>query len=197
MPIRGRRWLGAAIIAGVCALAAVALGNLWVSRHADGSIFATAREVPKRTFAIVPGASVRADGSLSPALLDRLDAALELYQAGTVERILVSGDAGDNHEADAMADWLIASGVPNDRITRDGAGYRTRTTMEDARRIGIVDAVVCTQAFHLPRSVLWARHVGIDAVGLVADRRWQDHQVTDRMREAVARTVAVVELWLE
>ncbi|MEO7732275.1 MAG: hypothetical protein ABIY55_14985, partial [Kofleriaceae bacterium] len=69
--------------------------------------------------------------------------------------------------------------------------------MEDARRLGIVDAVVCTQAFHLPRSVLWARHVGIDAVGLVADRRWQDHQVTDRMREAVARTVAVVELWLE
>lgn len=189
--------LGAAIVAAVCSLVVVALGNTWVSRRADGSIFGTAREVPKRSFAIVPGASVRPDGSLSPALLDRLDAALELYQAGTVERVLVSGDDGDNHEADAMAGWLIASGVPNDRITRDGAGYRTRTTMEDARRIGIVDAVVCTQAFHLPRSVLWARHVGIDAVGLVADRRWQDHQVTDRMREAVARTVAVVELWLQ
>ena len=189
--------LKAAIVAAVCALAAVALGNTWVSRKADGAIFPTAREVPKRTFAIVPGASVRPDGSLSTALLDRLDAALELYQAGTVQRILVSGDAGDNHEADAMADWLIASGVPNDRITRDGAGYRTRTTMEHARRLGIVDAVVCTQAFHLPRSVLWARHLGIDAVGLVADRRWQDHQATDRMREAVARTIAMIELWLE
>ncbi|MEO7735624.1 MAG: hypothetical protein ABIY55_32015, partial [Kofleriaceae bacterium] len=101
--------LGAAIVAAVCSLAAVALGNTWVSRHADGSIFATAREVPKRSFAIVPGASVRPDGSLSLALLDRLDAALELYQGRYamalahrevveeqgVEAVLL--DVGENH----------------------------------------------------------------------------------------------------
>ena len=197
MPGRRRRLLRAAVVAAVCVLAAVSFGNTWVSRHADGAIFGTARVVPRQTYAIVPGASVRDDGSLSPALLDRLDAALDLYQAGAVQRILVSGDDGDNHEADAMAQWLVASGVPNERITRDGVGFRTRTTMENARRLGIADAVVCTQAFHLPRSLLWARHVGIHVVGLVADRRWQDHQVTARIREAVARTVAMVELWID
>ena len=33
------------------------------------------------------------------------------------------------------------------------------------------EATVCTQLFHLPRAVFLARRVGIDAVGLAADRR--------------------------
>jgi SanA protein len=96
-----------------------------------------------------------------------------------------------------MARWLVEHGVPAAAIVRDPAGYRTRTTMAHAHALGIRDAVVCTQEFHLPRSVLWARHEGIDPIGLVADQRWNDHQKLARTREAFARTVALFEMWID
>ena len=43
---------------------------------------------------IVPGAGVYADGSLGVPVRERVDAAVELYDAGLVEKILLSGDNG-------------------------------------------------------------------------------------------------------
>lgn len=185
-----------AIAFGVVIVAIVA-ANCGIARRASGRVYDDADHVPHRTWAIVPGALVHHDGTPSVALVDRLDAARALYQAGTVDRIFVSGDHRDDDEDGVMARWLVDRGVPAGRIVRDGAGYRTRTTMERARRLGIVDAVICTQAFHIPRSVAWARHVGIDAVGLEADLRWYDHQVSARTRETLARTVAMFEIWAD
>jgi SanA protein len=179
------------------ALGAVGLGNACVAHQAADHVFSRVGDVPHHRFAIVLGALVHPDGTPSTALIDRLDAARELYAAGTVDQIFVSGDGPGDHEDEAMVRWLVAHAVRADRIVRDGTGYRTRTTMENARRLGIVDAVVCTQGFHLPRSVQWAHHLGIDADGLIADRRWADHQTRARLREAVARTVSVVEQWLD
>jgi len=175
-------------------VAAVAFANWAIRRRADGLVFEDALAVPARTWAIVPGAMVHDDGSLSEALEDRVDAARELYALGLVRHIYVSGDGGSNDEDGTMARWLVAHGVPASAIVRDGVRYLTRTTMEDAARAGIRDAIVCTQDFHLARSLAWARHEGIDAVGVVADNRWHDHQAKARLREAVARTVAFVEL---
>jgi SanA protein len=176
-------------------IALVAIGNCAIEHRAAGLSFDDAAQVPARTWAIVPGAMVHDDGTLSAALEDRVDAARALYAAGTVQRIFVSGDGGGNDEDGTMARWLEAHGVPASAIVRDSVGFRTRTTMEDAAALGIRDAIVCTQGFHLPRSLAWARHEGIDAVGFVADNRWHDHQVRAKLREAVARTVAWIELW--
>ena len=169
-------------------------GNCSMAVRARTYIYATNDQVPPRVWAIVPGAAVHDDGTPSPALVDRLDAARALFAAGRVQRIYVSGD-GRDHEDGVMARWLADHGVPDAAIVRDPVGYRTRTTMTDAYAFGIRDAIVCTQAFHLPRSVLWARHVGIDAVGLVADRLW-DRQTLSRLREVFARTFATVEMWV-
>jgi SanA protein len=196
-----RRALRLAARTGVLALAvvivAIVAANCGIARRADGRIYTDAGKVPHRTWVIVPGALVHSDGTPSVALVDRLDAARALYQAGTVDRIFVSGDTRDHDEDGVMARWLVDHDVPADRIVRDGTGYRTRTTMENARRLGIVDAVISTQAFHVPRSIAWARHVGIDALGLEADLRWYDHQVSARTRETLARTVAMLEIVID
>ena len=186
----------AATLAGVLVIS-LAIGNCGIARRADGHTFADAGAVPHHAWAIVPGALVHSDGTPSVALLDRIDAARALYAAGTIDRIFVSGDHHDHDEDGVMARWLVDNGVPADRIVRDGAGYRTRATMENARRLGITDAVICTQAFHVPRSVAWARHLNIDAVGLAADQRWNDVQLGAHARETVARTVAQLEIWLD
>ncbi len=111
-----------------------------------------------------------------------------------MDRILVSGDGGSGETA-AMRRWLLEHGVPDEDIDRDAGGYRTRETMARAARTGGVRAaVVCTQAFHMARSLFLARRAGIDAVGCLADRRRRP--VINDAREVVARTVAFVEAYL-
>jgi vancomycin permeability regulator SanA len=141
------------------------LGTCVIKAKASGYIYSEVAQVPKHRWAIVPGAAVQRDGNPSLALLDRIDAARALFAAGLVDTIFVSGDARSRDEDGVMARWLVAHGVPADRIVRDGMGYRTRDTMEDAVRLGITDAVICTQAFHVPRSVAWARHLGMTRPG--------------------------------
>ncbi len=186
------RRLVAAVLA--TAVLVVCATNCAMTSRAAELTFDGPTTAPARPWAIVPGAGVHADGTPSDALKDRLDCAVALYQTGRVSQVFVSGDGGSNDEDGTMAGWLVARGVPASAIVRDPVGYRTRTTMEDAAARGITGAIVCTQDFHLARSLAWARHEGIDAVGVVADDRWHDHQVRARMRETFARTVAFVEM---
>ena len=94
-----------------------------------------------------------------------------------------------------MFAWLTARGVPRDRVYVDHAGLRTHDSMQRAARIFEVDsAVICTQRFHLPRSIYLARAAGIDAVGLVADRRVYARRRRDARREFAARVKAFLDI---
>ncbi|TGJ95021.1 hypothetical protein DLJ96_15400, partial [Actinotalea fermentans ATCC 43279 = JCM 9966 = DSM 3133] len=126
-------------------------------------------DVPARPVALVLGAGLRPDGSPSTYLARRLDAARELYERGTVEVILVSGDNSreDYDEPTAMLDWLVGHGVPAERVVRDFAGFDTHDTCVRAREVfGVTDAVVLTQDYHLPRALFSCAQAGIDAVGV-------------------------------
>lgn len=170
--------------------------NQTVQQAGAGVTYRNAADVPDFAVAIVPGAHVRPDGTPSLALQDRLQAALDLFQAGKAQRILVSGDHhGPKYdEPNAMRRWLLAQGVPSEAIFMDHAGLRTLDTMQRAAQVFLVRrAVVCTQAFHLPRSLYLARQAGIDAVGLEADRRVYAKRTFDAVRESGAR----VKAWLD
>jgi len=187
--------LALALTASGAAIAA----HFWVERRTRPWIHLTPDEVPARTVAIVPGARVHPDGRPSEALADRLQTALDLYRAGKVRKILVSGDhaAPEYDEVNAMFRWLRERGVAPEDLFLDHAGLRTLDTMERARRVFLVrDAVVCTQAFHLPRSVFLARRAGIDAVGLVADRHVYAHARANEARELLATALAVADSYL-
>ena len=182
-----------AVLAGGALLASgVGLCNAWVLRSARGRMFEHVEQVPSAPVAIVLGARVYADGP-SITLRDRLAAALALYRAGKVQRILVSGDhrAHRYDEVNTMHAWLREQGVPDGDIFLDHAGFRTLDTMQRAARVfGVRRAVVCTQRFHLGRSLFLAEHAGIDAFGLVADRRTYRARRANLIREVGARTVA-------
>lgn len=176
---------------------ALAAAGVWVGRSAAPHLYDDPGRVPARRTAIVPGARVHPDGRPFPVLVDRLEAALGLLSAGPVERILVSGCAhrdGTHDEPAGMVRWLVGRGVPTHRIDVDRAGYRTLSTMVRAAEMGVREAVVCTQRFHLARSVFLARHAGIDAVGLAADRRMYRRRHKDAAREIFARYRAVTDV---
>lgn len=130
--------------------------------------------VPEQRVAVVFGAAVYANGRLSPILRDRVETAVQLYEAGQVTHIIMSGDNREDHynEPQAMMAYAVAQGVPATAIQPDFAGLRTYDTCYRARHIfGVDTAVLVTQAFHLPRALFTCRQLGIDAIGVVADLR--------------------------
>jgi SanA protein len=152
--------------------------------------------------AIVFGAAVLRNGRLSSILRDRMDTALQLYDNGKVQRILVSGDISSSgfSEPEAMADYALQRGVhPND-IQIDDGGRRTYDTCYRASTLfGIERAIIVTQAFHLPRALFTCEQLGISAVGAAADQRvyraarWYEFRETAAMLVALWDTIHLQE----
>jgi SanA protein len=189
-------------LAGVLGVAGVALAvgaSGWVHRAGNQGLHDDVASAPARPVAIVLGARVHADGQPSAVLVDRLATALELYEGGKVTKILVSGDhaAPEYDETNAMRAWLVRRGVPDRDIFMDHAGLRTFDSMDRAARVFLVHgAIVCTQRFHLPRALFLARRLGIDAVGVAADRRTYLHRHRDAARELLARSIAFADVFV-
>jgi SanA protein len=175
------------------------LASAWLVRRAAPHMHRDLETVPARSVVIVPGCRVHDDGTPSATLEDRLAGALELYEAGKVERVLVSGDHSRRayDEVGVMQRWLVERGVPDEDVFSDHAGLRTLDTMERAARVFEVrDAIISTQEFHLPRSIFLAREAGIDAVGYVADRRVYSARRTDAARERLAHVKALLDVYV-
>jgi SanA protein len=148
----------------------------WVDAQ-YGKLIYSAAEVPQERVALVLGARVYANGRLSGMLRDRVETAVALYQAGKVDKLLMSGDNSslDYNEPDAMAAHAIAMGVPPEDIQPDYAGRRTYDSCYRARAIfGAESVVIVTQAFHLPRALFLCNQLGVEAVGVAADQRRYD-----------------------
>lgn len=149
---------------------------------------------PQKPVAIVYGAEVNGNGRLSTVLRDRVDTAIELYHSGKVGKLLVSGDNRTVYydEPGAMRDYAIANGVPAADVQADYAGLRTYDTCYRAKHIfGVENAVLVTQEFHLPRAIFTCRQLGVDAVGVVADKRPYRGARWYELRETGATAVAL------
>ena len=124
-------------------------------------------------------------------LSDRITAAAELYEAGRVDKLLLSGDHGrvDYDEVGTMKRILLARGIPAEDIFTDHAGFDTWDSAQRARRVFDVDsAVVVTQRFHMARALYDARRAGLKVTGYAADRRDYGRVMPRlRVREAAAR----------
>ncbi len=146
----------------------------WWTNQRYGRLIYPLEEVPERRVAIVFGAAVWPGGRLSHVLSDRVDTAVALYEAGKVEKLLMTGDNSTKYydEPGHMRDYAIQRGVPAEDIVVDYAGRRTYDSCYRARHIfGVTDAILVTQAFHLDRALFLAHRFGIDAVGVAADQR--------------------------
>jgi SanA protein len=151
------------------------------------------QNVPVTQVAIVLGASV-VGHKPSPILAARADMAIQLYEAGKVSKILVTGDNGElsHDEVTPVREYLTAAGIPNDDIFLDHAGFDTYSSMYRALKVfDVTSATIVTQDFHLPRSLFIARNLGINAYGVVADGQgsWYDY-----LREIPASDKALTNL---
>jgi vancomycin permeability regulator SanA len=172
--------------------------DLWVRGAAAGHTY-TEASVPAAPVALVLGAEVYPDGTPSPFLAARLDIARRLLADGKVRAVLVSGDNRQfrYNEPGAMFEWLLAHGVPSQRIVLDFAGFDTYDSCARARRIfGVRQAIVVTQTYHLDRAVTLCRWLGVHATGVGDDsvRIYQEPWRNSVMRERGAVVKAVVDV---
>jgi len=151
---------------------------------------------PAKPVVIVPGAGLNPDGTPSAPLRDRVEAAAELYFAGKAQKILMSGDNRfiNYNEPESMRQYALTLGVPGEDIVLDYAGRSTYDTCYRAKAIfGVEEALVVTQAYHLPRAVYLCDHLGIKITGVPVE---QSRYVRSRylfwnFREAFASLAAV------
>lgn len=182
-----RRWRRRLLVA--AALVVVLLVPLaWVQGTGQTRLRAL-DDVRDAPVALVLGAGLRPDGSPSTYLRRRLDAARALYERGTVQVILVSGDNGSvgHDEPTAMHDYLVANGVPTSAVVLDYAGFDTHDSCVRAHRVfGVDAAVVLTQDYHVRRAVFSCTAAGIDTQGVGVSsagvrsaqlRRWELREV--------------------
>ena len=188
-------WVPAALV--VATGGVMLLVTFWIHARTASYRYRSLAEIPARHTAIVLGASVHRKGTPSDMLRDRLDTALELYRAGKVRKLLLTGDHGRRgyDEVTVMRKHVLARGARPEDVFTDHAGFTTYDSMARARtHFGVESAIVVTQAFHLPRAVYLARGLGIPAVGVEADRHRYRTSIQAAVREAFARVKALLDM---
>lgn len=163
-------------------------------------IYNDVEDIPASRTAIVFGAGLTPNGTVTRILRDRVNAAIQLYEAGKVEKILFSGDnrVVEYNEPAAMYEYAISQGVPSEDIVLDYAGRRTYDTCYRAKEIFKVDeAILVTQRFHLSRALFLCNHFGINSKGYNANLSYyfKSSRVIWNIRELPATSVAMFDVW--
>lgn len=138
-----------------------------------------------KDYLIVPGCAIRADGTPTPILRERLDRALsfcreQVAAGGKAPVFVLSGGQGADEvipECESMARYLRSKGIPETQIRREGASRDTLENMKYSKQIIAAenpDARIgfSTTNYHVFRAGLKARRVKMRAQGMGAPTKW-------------------------
>jgi SanA protein len=199
-----RLTLGLVLAGGALALI-LALGawlaNRQIDRFAAPWLTENVNALPDVDVALVLGAApIGPEGGPNRYFEYRLDAAAELWRAGKVKYLLVSGDKRrpDYAEPLAMRAGLIARGVPEAAIYRDSAGVRTRDSVLRAKSVfGQQRLIVVSQGFHASRAIFLARREGIEAWGFAARDVKRAYSIFTELRRYPSALRAWYDVWVD
>ena len=125
----------------------------------------------------------------------RLDAAAELWRAGKVSILILSGAPG---EPAAMRSGLLARGVFDSALRLDDGGLRTLDSVRRAQSaFGQARLIVVSQRFHLVRALFLARANGLEAWGLEARDVDRAYSIFTELRRYPSALRAYWDVWLE
>lgn len=151
-------------------------------------IYFKIEEVPEKEAALILGAAAY-PSRLSDILKDRVDTGIDLYKAGKVKTLIMSGAP---NESSAMAEYAKKAGVPEGALKEDPEGLNTLSSIQNAK--GTPSLVIVSQAYHLPRALFYARHYDLNAVGMSADKQEYANMAFYEKREKLAHMKAVFDV---
>jgi len=182
-----RRWLIRMLfhLILLCLLAgALGLGVLWLAETHP------APATHQTDAIVVLGAQVYSDGSLSPQLELRMEAALSSYHENP-RLIITCGAQGNNEpcpEGEAMRNWLLEKGVPHEHVLAENNSYNTYQNIENAQALLPEDTdtvTLITSDYHLPRSIAISRDAGLKAEGIGSPCK-PEYWIKNHTREVLA-----------
>ena len=162
-----------AIVVVVC-LALILVCNQIVVNFAKGKAFYNIDSIKYNKVGLLLGTTpqARITKITNYFFIYRIDAAEQLYKAGKIEKILISGDEDSLdgiNEPECMRDSLVARGVPASAIIMDGKGYRTINSVVNANKLfGLKSFTIISQEFHNERAIYQAEHLGLDVENIQA-----------------------------
>jgi SanA protein len=176
------------------------LCNVWVVSTTFEKVYEAEDKLPDHRIALVLGTSHKTmTGGPNPYFQKRMETAVALFKSGKVDHFILSGDNRSRYynEPIEMRKALVKVGVPPTAITLDYAGLRTLDSIIRCKQIFGQDKItIITQPFHSYRALFISDYYDIDAVAMVAGEPDFENSVKVRVREYLARTKAVLDLYV-
>ncbi len=182
------------------ALIIIVLSCNLIIRHTTSSfLYDKVEDISYNKAGLVLGTSkYTREGDINQFYLKRLEAARQLYEAGKIDCIIVSGDnrAANYNEPEMMRKDLIEMGIPQEKIYPDYAGFRTLDSMIRAKYIfGQYSYTVISQKFHNERAVFIARNRDINAIGFNAEEVRTSYGIRVYLRDMIAKVKVFIDLY--
>lgn len=191
-------WIIIAIVTMV--LSGVVICNLAVGKGAASRLYDNLETLPENKVGLVLGTSkYLSDGGENLFFKYRLQAAADLFLAGKIHHIIVSGDnrAASYNEPREMKRELVKMGVPSGKVHFDFAGFRTFDSVVRCKEVfGQSRFTIISQKFHNERALFIARNKGIDAIAFNAQDVDLRSGFKTRLREVFARVKVVFDLYV-
>ncbi len=141
-----------------------------------------------KDYLIILGCCIRSDGTPTPILKGRIDAAVRFEReqfaaTGKHAKFVPSGGQGSDEvisESESMARYLMEQGYPAEQIVKEDKSVNTDQNIRFSRNRIIADAGtadgvkvgIATTNYHIFRSYILADKYGLDAQGISAKTKW-------------------------
>ena len=172
--------------------------NRTLQKNIEAYIYSTVSDIPYNKVGLLLGTSPKLKNGKNNLYFDyRIKAATELYNAGKIKYILVSGDnrRNDYNEPEEMKQALIATGIPEQQIILDYAGLRTLDSVIRAHLIfGLERFTLISQEFHNERAIFLAQQNHLQVIGYNAQDVSAYAGYKTNLRELLARVKVFMDI---
>lgn len=185
------------------ALIALAIGIMWIAdsqidKSVSGLVYVDLTSIPYNKVGLLLGTSrILGNGRPNYYFVNRIKATADLYHAHKIDYIVISGDNSrkDYNEPLDMKNELIKSGIPENRIYLDYAGFRTYDSVIRLDKIfGQKKFTIISQDFQNRRAIFISKHLGLDAIGYNAKDVDAYSGFKTKLREKFARVKVFLDL---
>ncbi|MCX6180895.1 MAG: YdcF family protein [Bacteroidetes bacterium] len=174
--------------------------NNKIESNAEGKTFTSVAKTPHFKCGLLLGTSkLNKSGRVNIYYSKRITAAVQLFKAGKINYIIISGDNSRKtyDEPTDMKMDLVREGVDSNRIYLDYAGFRTFDSMVRCKEIFGQDSVlVISQQFHNERAIYIGEELGLTVVGYNAADVSKAYGRSTKIREAFARVKVLVDFMI-
>lgn len=189
-------WMAATLYAGF-------YGFLFISFLVSSWLYSFNRPLYNKDYIIILGAGLKDGKRVPPLLAKRLDRACYFYhmqkKVSPPPKLIVTGGQGEDElisEASAMRAYLIERSIPSQQIIVEDVAKNTYENFSYSKQLfaqPTAKSVFITNHFHLFRSSLYARKLGLEAEGVGAAVTWY-YLPNAYTREFIA--ILVMEKWI-